>query len=707
MIKKLLKIANCKSGAEIMEKYPTEKSFMEAFPQAASMMKQYMHGGEQTPPTADEFFDYGYPTANIPRLFQGGGQGDNAGPVRSTSIPMEAAAKNLPAITKHPKSFGQAFKEARDAGKKVFPWNGKSFTTQLKEEVAITPSKKAIETVKARVSAPEIKNLGPNNTPVVDFETNTSISRSRGYQGTPKALPNSSTKWDQSMIPKSEAPNRLNPGRWDYLDRYPGDIPTPFYDPFGYDMNSEEAFNQAVRDMPTTPERDERAIAINQQKNQEYRNKFIQRTNHPGLGFVTPDMYATPDISKYAYDGYRTGGDVPCYECGGNLPKAQYGLPEWAVPAAVGTAPYWGPVAGQLVKNQLPKIIPTYNELNKIKNTGVSNWKNLNDIQRAQYLNLKNDPNLIKLSSEELGKIAKLSPKGATQASKVMSKGLAKTPSEFANLSKVEKIKALNPELMKFLSKIKGGKRALISAALAAGTYGAQQLYEYVNPPEADLEPTGEPIQWNQPERKEGGSAGMNDNDVPANRMNILKNYIRSEVQRAEQEEFENNYMQYGNEFKGGTSLTGNWYGDTNPQMQNPHTYDPTLMSEVYDQDLIPDEYPSNNRKKMSYNGFNTEALVGAGIGLENYLSEYLERQDEPEQKNKEDQKRDPARFVNPFMMKQGLNSVNSNYYDPSNMVANSMSPGSQYVQYGSEIYDLTEDQIQEILRNGGQIQYV
>lgn len=132
-------MAGCKDEHEFYSKYPTEQSFMEAFPQA---VKYFQQGGspEAFPqqPTEHQFFDYGPPTPNIPRLMQFGG--DDAGPVRPVTIPMEAAGVNIPEVTKYDisldgLSFGKAFNAARAAGLKTFAWRGKKYTTQLKSEV--------------------------------------------------------------------------------------------------------------------------------------------------------------------------------------------------------------------------------------------------------------------------------------------------------------------------------------------------------------------------------------------------------------------------------------------------------------------------------------------------------------------------------------------------------------------------------------------
>jgi hypothetical protein len=52
MIKKIMKMGGCKTEAEFYKKYPTEESFLEAFPQARPMMEQYQIGGVMYVPKA-------------------------------------------------------------------------------------------------------------------------------------------------------------------------------------------------------------------------------------------------------------------------------------------------------------------------------------------------------------------------------------------------------------------------------------------------------------------------------------------------------------------------------------------------------------------------------------------------------------------------------------------------------------------------------
>jgi hypothetical protein len=58
-----------------------------------------------------------------------------------------------------PASFAEAFKAARDEGKKSFTWQGKSYSTQLKKDVAAQasasaePKKATVEDVAAAVRA--------------------------------------------------------------------------------------------------------------------------------------------------------------------------------------------------------------------------------------------------------------------------------------------------------------------------------------------------------------------------------------------------------------------------------------------------------------------------------------------------------------------------------------------------------------------------
>ena len=46
-------------------------------------------------------------------------------------------------VAKKLRSFGAAFKEARASGKKIFEFNGKKYTTELKEEKAARKAKAA------------------------------------------------------------------------------------------------------------------------------------------------------------------------------------------------------------------------------------------------------------------------------------------------------------------------------------------------------------------------------------------------------------------------------------------------------------------------------------------------------------------------------------------------------------------------------------
>lgn len=58
--------------------------------------------------------------------------------------PIQETASAAPAA-EAPKNFGSAFKEARASGAKDFEWNGKKYTTQVKEEVKAAPKKPAFD----------------------------------------------------------------------------------------------------------------------------------------------------------------------------------------------------------------------------------------------------------------------------------------------------------------------------------------------------------------------------------------------------------------------------------------------------------------------------------------------------------------------------------------------------------------------------------
>lgn len=99
MIKDILRMGGCKTEAEFYAKYPTEESFLEAFPQARPMMEQFSQGGdleafpqarpmlakgggldiEAFPGAAPNVNDYGGKTLIPPYIFQYGGMMQDQG----------------------------------------------------------------------------------------------------------------------------------------------------------------------------------------------------------------------------------------------------------------------------------------------------------------------------------------------------------------------------------------------------------------------------------------------------------------------------------------------------------------------------------------------------------------------------------------------------------------------------------------------------
>lgn len=77
MIKDILKMGGCKTEKEFYKKYPTEQSFLEAFPQARPMMEQYAKGGsaDYEPHNAMPSFIYN----TTPMMNYGGGMYDYGG----------------------------------------------------------------------------------------------------------------------------------------------------------------------------------------------------------------------------------------------------------------------------------------------------------------------------------------------------------------------------------------------------------------------------------------------------------------------------------------------------------------------------------------------------------------------------------------------------------------------------------------------------
>ena len=73
--------------------------------------------------------------------------------------------------TKKTETFSQAFAAARKAGDKTFKWNGKSYTTQTKEEAAKPAAKSKVEAVpekgneSKRKVLPEVEVIGKKPAP--------------------------------------------------------------------------------------------------------------------------------------------------------------------------------------------------------------------------------------------------------------------------------------------------------------------------------------------------------------------------------------------------------------------------------------------------------------------------------------------------------------------------------------------------------------
>ncbi len=77
MIKDILKMGGCKTEKEFYKKYPTQQSFLEAFPQARPMMEQYAKGGSADYEPHNAMPSFIYNTA--PMMNYGGGMYDYGG----------------------------------------------------------------------------------------------------------------------------------------------------------------------------------------------------------------------------------------------------------------------------------------------------------------------------------------------------------------------------------------------------------------------------------------------------------------------------------------------------------------------------------------------------------------------------------------------------------------------------------------------------
>jgi len=88
--------------------------------------------------------------------------------------------------TKKAETFGEAFKAARAAGKSIFTWNGKSYTTKTKEEAAKATSKAAPKAeAKPAAKAPE-KKAEPTKTTGGAGPMNPVKDQRGGFKNTPE-----------------------------------------------------------------------------------------------------------------------------------------------------------------------------------------------------------------------------------------------------------------------------------------------------------------------------------------------------------------------------------------------------------------------------------------------------------------------------------------------------------------------------------------
>lgn len=107
MIKDILKMGGCKTEAEFYKKYPTEQSFLEAFPQARPILETYNSGGSASYQPHSPSPEFIYNTT--PMMFDyGGGMGDPFDPsipkVQSYAQGGSVSKKTLKAIMDAAKS---------------------------------------------------------------------------------------------------------------------------------------------------------------------------------------------------------------------------------------------------------------------------------------------------------------------------------------------------------------------------------------------------------------------------------------------------------------------------------------------------------------------------------------------------------------------------------------------------------------------------
>ena len=687
----------------------------------------FVYGGskEIAFPTAEpykNFFEYGAKTANIPMIAQ---QGDEVGaPYRPVSVPMEQAPAYQAASVDEPepKSFGEAFKKNRSLGVDKFQWRGKWYTTQTKEEAARSKAPARV------VSAPQMS--APAAIPMVGvpaaYYEEPVIYEKPGTRDTPKALPNKTQA--KQAVRKSRVdeiyfgiPTGRPARRSDYVNE-----PVPQFDA------------NAMAPMPSTfyPEYMKQQAAL-----QAYTKSL------PAYSY-----YDMMDVDPYMRQYKRMDNKGRVYQTGGEESSG----PEWLIPAVGAAGATAGTAVGQYVlrnidakpispqgravtpinlsNDQLSAYSEITNELfesefEKLRKKGIKN-PTVNDVPKAVHDAIMDDANML----------FQMSPKDRANALFLRKKifkpevPFAQAMEEWMAKSGIRRTAAVLGRNIKSPVPAGAGKmlrRAAIPALAGYLTY-----------------------KWLSPD--EGEAAGYDPSYAPVDSTEGINQFIEYEAQQyggttspginntqAQLSQNANNFLQflrdnvdinnYGVEVKRnggvpkkkvGMAQTGMQVDKFSLLQRTPYEEDmsdmgdygayPALGMDWERREMTADElFHGANDGKSRWSGWNNlpgiykaEALLSLSGGINRARESHLEKK----RQDQLDTEMQAMRFATAQPVNRGKYLTNNMGFVPPTMQTpvqfSGYNPGV-YGKYGTEVMYLTDDQINDILRQGGEIEFL
>ena len=702
--------------------------------QGQANLGAFVYGGskEIAFPTAEpykNFFEYGAKTANIPMIAQ---QGDEVGaPYRPVSVPMEQAPAYQAASVDEPepKSFGEAFKKNRSLGVDKFQWRGKWYTTQTKEEAARSKAPARV------VSAPQMS--APAAIPMVGvpaaYYEEPVIYEKPGTRDTPKALPNKTQA--KQAVRKSRVdeiyfgiPTGRPARRSDYVNE-----PVPQFDA------------NAMAPMPSTfyPEYMKQQAAL-----QAYTKSL------PAYSY-----YDMMDVDPYMRQYKRMDNKGRVYQTGGEESSG----PEWLIPAVGAAGATAGTAVGQYVLRNIdakpiseagrkvkpvkgfvqapgtaPMDIEDFNklenellsaELERLKKTGIANptvdnipekiRKQINQEATMLYqMNPQDRANALflrkkvfktdvpfEVAMEEWGKKSGFK-RAATVAGKTIGVG--------SNWSKAKKV----------------------AGRIAIPALAGYLTYKWLSPDEDETvyDPSYTPVDSTEEinrfieyeAQQYGGTTSPGINNTQAqlsqNANNFLQ-FLRDNV----------DINNYGVEVKRnggvpkkklGMAQTGDQVDKFSLLQRTPYEEDmsdmgdygayPALGMDWERREMTADElFHGANDGKSRWSGWNNlpgiykaEALLSLSGGINRARESHLEKK----RQDQLDTEMQAMRFATAQPVNRGKYLTNNMGFVPPTMQTpvqfSGYNPGV-YGKYGTEVMYLTDDQINDILRQGGEIEFL